>query len=1006
MTADRETYSIEGRIVRIAAEPKTAPRGGYLFRGLEISCAADNQRVFLIFPVFAGDDFYEFPLLCWPGARVAAFNLELNNTLEDGSVIYAATTRSEVVLEPYRPVSVTEAVEAAFCVRSADVRFRAGPGEPFWMAKGKMIHDLFRALLECDGKSSDRAFSEAFPRALRSFVTVLPGSGVSVNGKDLEAEARSHFARMKAWLDEEGGFFSSAEVECDRISTRLGLKGRADAIFRGPERNLILELKSGRTPVDEHFLQLYGYSLLFAEHADGLFEDACVLYSATGRTARLEDVRDKRRNELLRGRNAVVALKYSYTQEGFSDNGRLFKSACHRNGKCFSRTTCRLIFGEESGDAPFLGVREQDYYHRWFRLLSVEEWLQEEEFSNVLDAATLQERVDNAVTLPIGELRFVHRDRQPEGETIGDEHRRVDSSVTGPGSVPSLEELGGYRGTAAEVVLQDKSVDLSPGEEVLIHPGDPCSALAFRGRVIGSAEGTIVVRVNAPLPCSSGKPPVSGDLPFPGEQQGWLLDRVPFARGREASRRALFEFFKRACPAVVRVVVGGTGDAGPDSAMSSHAERAEDFPEIEDLCFSEGLHFELNEDQGRAVKTALGCNTYHLIHGPPGTGKTRVLARLIRLCLDRGDRVLVCCPTNVALDRLLVAAMNLGVKEFLRLGGRESVSSEFLEAVARLGGPSVLLQDLAARHTDFRGFTRRVAETRLIGATAYQCSVHPLFLKQRFDWVIVDEAGQLDEPATLAPLALGPRFVLGGDHLQLPPVVQARCSDLGSGRDSGLEQSLFERLLRASPDKRISGLKMQYRMNLEVQDVPSRLFYEGTLFPSPEAARRRLHVQPDWSDATEMSKIVDPDLPVVFVDVEGADSGKSRPEEAAVATKIVEALLACGVSPNEIGIITPYKAQQALIRKRLRMTQSGAAASLPVDTVDRFQGGEREVIILSLARSDEVTSFLADQKRLNVSLTRARSKLILLGHGRVLEEHPLFQAVLEGLERIRVNPEQ
>ena len=187
--------------------------------------------------------------------------------------------------------------------------------------------------------------------------------------------------------------------------------------------------------------------------------------------------------------------------------------------------------------------------------------------------------------------------------------------------------------------------------------------------------------------------------------------------------------------------------------------------------------------------------------------------------------------------------------------------------------------------------------------------------------------------------------------------------------------------------------------------MPSRLFYQGMLFPAAEAAGRRLRLHPDWSDGTPIGKIVNPDLPVVFVDVAGADSGRSRPEEAAVATRIVESLLAGGVPPHEIGIITPYKAQQALIRKRLGEVRSAAAAGLSVDTVDRFQGGEREVIILSLSRSDEVTSFLADQKRLNVSLTRARSKLILLGHARVLEEHPLFREVLEGLERVRIDTE-
>jgi DNA replication ATP-dependent helicase Dna2 len=990
MVADRETYSVHGRVVRIAAEPKTAQRGGYLFRGLEVSEEEDNTRIFLIFPIFTGDDLYEFPLLCWPGATVAAFNVVLNNRLEDGSIIYAATPATDVVLEPYRPVSVTEAVDAAFCVRSADVRFRAGPGEPFWMAKGKLIHDLFRALLDADGNSSDRAFSEAFSRALPQVIQILPGSSVSVNIKDFEAEARSHFTFLKAWLDEQEGSFSAAEVECDRISTRWGLKGRADAVFHGHDRKLILELKSGRMPMDEHLLQLYGYALLFAEHDRGPFDEGCLLYSATGRTAGIADPNKNRRSQLLQGRNAVVALRYSYTREDFSGDPPFPEEVCRRNGKCFSRTNCRLIFGDASGKERLLGVREQEYYRRWFRLLSIEEWLQEEQFSNILDASTLQERVVKGVTLPVDDWRFMSSHGKTSGEIVSGDPWPDESPVA---DSPLLERKSlSFSGIAAEVVLCDNTESPSPGEEVLLHPGDPCSAQALRGRVISSAERRVLVSADGALPSSPGKP--SGIAPPSEEDRGWFLDRIPFSRGSAASRRALFEFFKRADPLIVRVVAGSTSD---------DEKGAIDSFEMEDLCFSEGLHGELNKDQERAVRAALGCGTYHLIHGPPGTGKTRVLARLIRLCLDRGDRVLLCCPTNVALDRLLVSVIGLGTREFLRVGGSAAVSPEFREAVAKLGDPPVLLQDLAAQHTDFRGFTRRVAETKLIGATAYQCAVHPLFLKQRFDWVIIDEAGQLNEPSTLAPLTLGRRFVLGGDHLQLPPVVQASCADSGPVQDSGLERSLFERLFRSAPDERISDLKMQYRMSLEVQEVPSRLFYQGMLFPSPEAAGRRLRVHPDWSDDTKIGKIVNPDLPVVFVDVAGSESGNSRPGEAAVATRIVESLLASGVPPQEIGIITPYKAQQALIRKRLASTRW--AAALSVDTVDRFQGGEREVIILSLARSDEVTSFLADQKRLNVSLTRARSKVILLGHGRVLQEHPLFRAILEGLEWISVDAE-
>jgi len=233
MSSSEASISLQGRVVRIASEPRPAPRGGYLFRGLELSADGDNSRIFWMFQEGLAADLYDFPLLCWVGAEVAAYQLHLNNRLDDGSEIYAVTPETDLLLEPYRPVSVTEAVEASACVRSVDVRFRVGPDEPFWMAKGKLIHTLFQHAIQSDS-GTDPAFRQAFRSALPEVLSVLPGSDVSVSQASLEQEARSHFRNLIAWMDGCRERFSAVEVETDRISVRWGLKGRADAIFRNP----------------------------------------------------------------------------------------------------------------------------------------------------------------------------------------------------------------------------------------------------------------------------------------------------------------------------------------------------------------------------------------------------------------------------------------------------------------------------------------------------------------------------------------------------------------------------------------------------------------------------------------------------------------------------------------------------------------------------------------------------------------------------------------------------
>jgi DNA replication ATP-dependent helicase Dna2 len=775
----------------------------------------------------------------------------------------------------------------------------------------------------------------------------------------------------------------------DRMSVRWGLKGRADAILRREDSATILELKSGKVPVDDHVLQLCAYSLIFSEDSSRN-PDGYILYSATGKAARLKELENEKKNLVLSGRNRVLFLKHSYTVSPRA-SGDL---ACGRNGKCFSRFHCNRLFGN-AAEAFFPNESERRYYDRWFRVLSTDAWAQEAEFARILDAATLKDRVSEGMTLEIQEMRSPARVNSENGIS------HQDDNSSGEDPFPDATQSGSL---LKELVLSESSADLMPGEEIIVHRGDPCAPEAFRCRVKECADEKMTVRVRIPICWNNRRDFGEWGNCFTKKSSGWFLDRIPFSRGREVARHALFSFFDKADKRVIASVVhDGSEEIKPESKQTKiHKNKDQTRVDVQHGNFipTEEIPWSLNERQETAVREALGCQTFHLVHGPPGTGKTRVLARLIRVCLDRGERVLVACPTNVALDRLLMALIDLGVRNFVRIGGRSNVSKEFVRALELTHNTAALFQELASKEHDFKTFKRRVAETQLVGATAYQCTAHPVFLRQRFDRVVVDEAGQLDEPSTLGPISMASKFVLGGDHLQLPPVVKVQNPDRAS-EGALLECSLFERLFNSVDPQRISALEVQYRMNAEIQDIPSRLFYKGLLKPSQEAAVRRLKLDLTNSRDPDVNKIIDPELPVVFVDVDGVQNTKAHPEEAEIACRITESLVKSGVAPQEIGIITPYRAQQSLIRRRLASGGSHIS-SLSADTVDSFQGGEREVIILSLARSDNVTTFLADKKRLNVSLSRARSKLILLGHGPVLQEHPLFAELLQGLERVKM----
>lgn len=1000
-----DAFDIAGAlVVRVASEQRESKNGGYVFRGLELAASECNGRVFLIIPESLArvgrKDLYDFPLLCWEGAEVAAFRVQANNRLQDGSVIYSAGPDSALVLEPRRPVSVTDAVDAVECVRAVDARYRVAHREPFYLAKGRLIHSLFDHVMSSHQEGSpDRTFDRSFAANLPALREMLLGSAMRVDEKALKQEAREHYAHLVAWARRaiDSG---AVDLEVDRISTRWGLKGRADAFVHDRDPGWLVELKTGAVPVQSHHLQLFAYSLLFQKD-DGRTPDGCLMYSGSGKA---EQMRSIPWHTLLEGRNKVVALRRSYTQPPApSADEDAAPELCPRSKRCLFRPQCEVMSDSSYDDGtPLLHGIAREMYDRWFRLLSLDLWETEGEFARVLNPATLAERLKEGRTVSVASE--VTQTGAPLVPTRSEE---VDSDL-------DADSAGNGYGPAtiyADLFADDNDIELSSGDRVILHRGDPCGDDASWGTVSVVDKGRIRVSLHASALTAGDLLGTSGSSS--PHEAGWFLDRLPFSRPREVARQALLSFFLHADPSVVQAVLAlDTGDTQhdveqhPAKSVEAHERQladsrsplpARDHEEAssdEELLFSEGLRCELNDEQEAAIREALAAETFHLIHGPPGTGKTRVLARLIRLCLDRGERPLVACPTNVALDRLLVALMDLGVRDFIRVGGKSAASSGFHEAVGRLGGQPRLLGDLARFSKTFMALRKKVHATPLVAATAYQCAAHPLFIRERFDRVVIDEAGQLDEPTCLGVIGLGTRFVLCGDHLQLPPVVQSRPIE----GDPGLERSLFERLLGRGERSRVTRLRVQYRMNREIQDIPSRLFYEGTLTASPEAATRRLRIGPVPTDDPEIAQITDPHRPAIFVHVDGPDSGKARPEEAVVVAKVVESLLRAGVPEHEIGIITPYRVQQALIRQHL----SSARAAASVDTVDRFQGGEREVIILSLARSDGVTSFLADRKRLNVSLSRARSKLILIGHGTVLETHPLFGSLLAGLKRISV----
>ncbi len=379
-----------------------------------------------------------------------------------------------------------------------------------------------------------------------------------------------------------------------------------------------------------------------------------------------------------------------------------------------------------------------------------------------------------------------------------------------------------------------------------------------------------------------------------------------------------------------------------------------DVEEGERLARAQGF----NADQARAVGLGLGAQVLACIQGPPGTGKTQVLARIAQCRAARGERVLLTSHTHTAINHALNQIHALGVN---------------VAKVGRASRQHGLREGLAAFET-FGDWPERPTHSYVVGATPFATATRRLE-GYTFDTVIIDEASQMTAPLTLMALRTARCVLFVGDQQQLPPVV------LSPSVLQDEAYAPFAALTRRHAEHNVM-LTETYRMNQALTDWPSRQYYAGKLVAHVANRERvlRLSAVPEPWQA-----IFDPQACGVFVANDNPQARTRNAYEAAQVAELCSVALEGGLKPQDIGVVTPYRAQGRAIAQALVHRCGWDLARLIVaDTVERMQGQERELIILSLATGDPaflgaVAPFFFQPQRLNVAMTRARTKLIVFG---------------------------
>ncbi|QLD90535.1 AAA family ATPase [Natronomonas salina] len=473
-----------------------------------------------------------------------------------------------------------------------------------------------------------------------------------------------------------------------------------------------------------------------------------------------------------------------------------------------------------------------------------------------------------------------------------------------------------------------------PGSEVLVDSLDGHEGFPAEAEVLGT-EGR-ELRLSFYWDRGADNPDISvfeldSDARF---LAGELLNPVPFDRKREAVDLVGANDRKRGW-------LSGSATMSFDDGFDVSVSKAR-----------------LNKFQYQAAHSALSASDVFCIHGPPGTGKTRTLVEIIRAACEDGQRVLAVSHSNQAVDNLLVGDST--EDRIDRSSIHAAVEDGDLTAARAGGNTSNDLVDEAYVGND-------LYQSDVVCATM---SGSHRFGEDIFDLVVVDEATQATIPSTLIPLARGKRVVLAGDHKQLPPYHSGEHDEY-----EDVSVSMFEHLYDLYGEAIVGRLRTQYRMNEEIAAFPNEAFYDGELM---HGQRNR-----SWT--------ISPLAPLEAYHVEGEEEqAPSRSyyneREAEVVGEELERLLQHGVAPEDVGVITPYSGQIGKIRAELSRIDGLDTGPVKIATVDSFQGSEREVIVVSFVRSNPegFSGFLTfpteGPRRLNVSLTRARRRCVLVGN--------------------------
>ncbi|KAG4305313.1 hypothetical protein PORY_001483 [Pneumocystis oryctolagi] len=960
------------------------------YKGLQKVVFLENNRIiqlrqdWFFTPVEIGDDLY------------------LHGQYEENGVCIVDNYNSLVILNPDYLISCTSVASSYSCIRKTIIREKVKIVSDVSKSQiyGKILHCLFQLCLESNDFKSLDEVGENIENAMEYIYQKFPNLQEWASRYFLDIPGENSYVTTHRQKSCDPSFISInklLKIEEHIWSPKYGLKGNIDATVQIAVKSksdlqyLIapFELKTGNnTKVMEHRAQTILYTLLLSQHYNVNVEFGLLFYLEKGETIQVFAIHNEIRGLIIARNNIAKYLK------NYQNLPCMLKNAftCKR---CPVREPC---FANESGTGETSGLGDyfdektnhivpkySTFFQYWDLMLSKEE-NETFHFRKELWSISSKKREKHGrclSNLKIKECHFTSTEQE------------------------MLENIDRYTYTLEKYSSSPKDnsfldSEINCGDYIIVSDENGHFSIA-NGSVIEIELTSITISVNRKLysPMNMSKDNFQYNQAFEKsafctfknnfdamknhENILYRIDKDDFKNGMSLARDNLTKLLylddeKRRRELII--------DLSPPNFNSNFI----DFPNIP-------AYENLNDSQKEAISKVMTALDYALILGMPGTGKSTTIAYLIQTLIKNNKTVLLASYTHSAIDNILLK-LDVEKENVLRLGSIERIHPIIQE--------KVITEEYVVN--SFESFQLKYIKPSIVATTCLGIT-HSVFSQRTFDYCIIDEASQIVLPICIGPLRFAKKFVLVGDHYQLPPLMRNV-----DAADQGMEISLFKHLSDANPIATVV-LEYQYRMNKDIMLLSNTLIYNGKLkcgnekiacnFPNYGSLYilDTLHIKKNNEYTCDINKcwikeILKPGLSVVFANTDYVPAPESRKGdkvqndiEVELLRQVVICLLSQGVSESNIAVLSIYRSQIKLIRYLLKHFKM-----IEIDTIDSFQGRDKDCVIISFVRSNnnnQIEKLLCDWRRLNVAFTRAKSKLIFFGSKSTLKLAEIFSTFFD-----------